>query len=500
MNKLKYDYTILTPFKLCVLENFPFIEADFDALTNYQIMCKMVEYMNSISKNQNLVQTNMIELNNWFNNLDVQEEINNKLDSMAESGELQEIIESYLNSNCIVAFNTLIDLKNGENLIEGSFACSYGKNSLNDGYGAFYKIRTINSSDVVDNDKIVALNTSNTLIAEKITFADENKRKYVFIGDSYGDGFSPDGNVTSWITLLANKLGLSSNDYKSLHLGGTGFSTNRPDYNFINLLNNQSADEYVTDVYVCGGYNDFGQTSSSIIDGIVNFNNRVKQLYPNATLHIGFIGWSSNSNKILQLRSALISYKKACDNNNLHFLKGCEFALHNYFKYFSSDGIHPNQTGQNSIATALYNCIKYGDANVIESETMYFSVNDGTSFSTALEMILQNGIVSLQDNASTTNGLSFNTPKEITGNYLVEVATLSNSLIIGNDKNGVAIHFSAVVNNGSNQYSNQNLILVIKDGKLYLGSPHASGGSYTSILVGSLQIISFSGSFSALMC
>ena len=41
------DVKNLTPFKLCVLQNFPFIEADFDARTNYQLLCKVVEYLNN---------------------------------------------------------------------------------------------------------------------------------------------------------------------------------------------------------------------------------------------------------------------------------------------------------------------------------------------------------------------------------------------------------------------------------------------------------------------
>lgn len=38
----------LTPFKLWTLQNFPFIEEDFDALTNYEIMCKIVEKLNEV--------------------------------------------------------------------------------------------------------------------------------------------------------------------------------------------------------------------------------------------------------------------------------------------------------------------------------------------------------------------------------------------------------------------------------------------------------------------
>lgn len=59
----------------------------------------------AIEENTNITeetQKAFIELQNYvrdyFNNLDVQEEINNKLDEMTESGVLQEIITSYLNS------------------------------------------------------------------------------------------------------------------------------------------------------------------------------------------------------------------------------------------------------------------------------------------------------------------------------------------------------------------------------------------------------------------
>ena len=31
----------LTPFKMQVLQTFPFIDADFDAITNYELLCKV---------------------------------------------------------------------------------------------------------------------------------------------------------------------------------------------------------------------------------------------------------------------------------------------------------------------------------------------------------------------------------------------------------------------------------------------------------------------------
>lgn len=88
--------TILSPFKGFALQNFPFIEADFDAITNYELMCKIVEHLNKTIEQQNITSENMENLLNWFNNLDVTEEINNKLDAMAQDGTLTDLIKSYI--------------------------------------------------------------------------------------------------------------------------------------------------------------------------------------------------------------------------------------------------------------------------------------------------------------------------------------------------------------------------------------------------------------------
>ena len=43
-----FKYINLSPFKWFVLENFPFIEADFDALTEWQLFCKLGKEINKI--------------------------------------------------------------------------------------------------------------------------------------------------------------------------------------------------------------------------------------------------------------------------------------------------------------------------------------------------------------------------------------------------------------------------------------------------------------------
>lgn len=100
-----YNYNKLTPFKKYIIQNFPYIDADFDALTNYELYAKVVEYLNKVIDSTNNQNEYIEELTNAFNNLhdyvedyfenlDVQDEINNKLDEMATNGQLQSLINA----------------------------------------------------------------------------------------------------------------------------------------------------------------------------------------------------------------------------------------------------------------------------------------------------------------------------------------------------------------------------------------------------------------------
>lgn len=175
-----FNYPKLAPFKWFVLQNFPFIEYDFDALTNWQLFCKLGKEMNKIIEKVNLSGEQVENLtnafnelesyvNNYFENLDVTTEIDAKLDEMAESGELAEIIAQYLELQGLLCFNTLNDLKNADNISDGSFVETFGTNSIGDGLTYKYKIRTLTSSDVIDNLQIIALENYPTLIAERIS-------------------------------------------------------------------------------------------------------------------------------------------------------------------------------------------------------------------------------------------------------------------------------------------------------------------------------------------
>lgn len=167
------------PFKdmVATIGNLP--TSFVDSMSYFDMLawlCKYIEdeiiptvnsYAGAIEEVQALYLQLKEYVDNYFENLDVQEEINNKLDDMAESGQLAEIISMYLNTNAIMAYNTVADLADAENVVDGTFARTYGKDTYNDGKGAFYKIREIRNTDVIDGDNIVAM-PDVTLVAEKM--------------------------------------------------------------------------------------------------------------------------------------------------------------------------------------------------------------------------------------------------------------------------------------------------------------------------------------------
>lgn len=170
------SYKNLRPFPLFMKTNFPFIENTFESLDVYGLLCKVVEYLNNVIENENIVTDNQqavynafVQLNDYvshyFDNLDVQEEINNKLDEMAESGELLDIITEYLNTKAIFTYDTLDDMKNGT-LQNGSYAQTLGRNEVNDRGGGIYKIVESEPStyyETLDNGLYAVLIVQNVL-------------------------------------------------------------------------------------------------------------------------------------------------------------------------------------------------------------------------------------------------------------------------------------------------------------------------------------------------
>lgn len=101
------EWKNLRPFDMWVQSNIPTVFGD--EMTYYEKLCKVIQLLNDTMTDVNLLHTEFIALNslfdklklyvdNYFENLDVQNEIDTKLDDMVESGDFDIILNTYLNS------------------------------------------------------------------------------------------------------------------------------------------------------------------------------------------------------------------------------------------------------------------------------------------------------------------------------------------------------------------------------------------------------------------
>ena len=173
-------------FKNWIIQNFPFLEDDFDALTDYELFCKMIEYVKTLVKDNKEFKKQLQDLENYIYNLNLQDEVNNKLDEMAQDGTLENIISQYIELMTTYTYNNIAEMKSATNLVNGSFARTSGFYSYNDGGGALYKIRTLVNTDVIDEITLIALNEP-TLVAELLKQDIMNVRQFGAKGDGVND-------------------------------------------------------------------------------------------------------------------------------------------------------------------------------------------------------------------------------------------------------------------------------------------------------------------------
>lgn len=180
LNLKTVDTVDTRPFKKLVMTIGELPTSFIESMTYYELLAWFTNYLETViipTVNNNAeavkeLQDLFIELkdfvDNYFENLDVQEEINNKLDEMAESGQLADIIAQYLTLAGVLGYLTVSDLAAADNLAAGSKAKTYGYKRLGDGVYDLYVIRSKTEDDVADGYNLVALTNLPTLIAERL--------------------------------------------------------------------------------------------------------------------------------------------------------------------------------------------------------------------------------------------------------------------------------------------------------------------------------------------
>lgn len=251
----------------------------------------------------------------YFDNLDVQNQINNKLDEMASDGTLENIINNQIFSQIN---SDISDLKNDVTVLN---------NLLNNNY------------------------YGNT----------------IFVGDSYGNkGVYP--TTDTWVDYMIKfmNLTLNSSAFNFCH-GGSGFTDDGVHITFLNALKSDGASiqdkSLIKNIIVCGGANDYISNESQIKSAIKEFVNYCKTTYPNAKIYIGMIGTSGTINAHSDRRASnlynVFNAYSSCADYGASYLNGVEYVMHNGI-WIQEDGIHPTSTGQVVLGRAIYQAFTTG--------------------------------------------------------------------------------------------------------------------------------------------
>ena len=331
-----------------------------ESMSYYETLCGLLYYLKhtvipTVNNNADAlieVQNLMVQLqqyvDNYFDNLDVQDEINNKLDDMVEQGTLQEIIADYLDSKAVFGFDTVSSMKQATNLLNGSYARTLGYHSKNDGGCALYKIRTITNDDVVDESLIIALN-DNTLIAELIINDFITPEQF----GSYGDGTHDD------TTTLQNAI---NSGYKIIGKNSYSITSVYLKNNYLKLLGRIDGQIEIGRNATLSGGEIHSKNDNAVIEIVNdvssprNMNSLIEnvKLYPttngigiylNATEYSMFNFTIQNC----EIESGNIGIK--FENANSHWITKCD--LNNIFLHSPTTGIKMINTGNQNNMTDI---------------------------------------------------------------------------------------------------------------------------------------------------
>lgn len=355
---------------------------------------------------------------------------------------------------------------------------------------------TINVKDSIARSGIektnVVLNTTNTnldALSNRVTKL--HHKGYIFIGDSYMQGYSPDGNISNtFVNQIINNLKIT--DVKISANGGASFANS--DNNFLTLLKNIDVTDKnsITNIVVFGGYNDYSWSKTDIITGMTNFFNYAKTNYPNAIISIGYVGFCTDSSTYNKRADSVSIYNEVSGQLGGNYLSGCEYILHNTNE-MSSDGKHPNITGHKMLASYCTTALMNGSCNPTSTESVSLVPAEGWTVDRPNNFIVikNGGVLTLQIDKNTFRHAAFTFKGDET-RYLI--GTFNNTSIFGNDNGltSLTVPCYCALTGYTSNYVSFPLKITLEHKKLYASTfnigENGIGGNYMSLPVSQIII------------
>lgn len=337
-----------------------------------------------------------------------------------------------------------------------------------------------------------------------------DNRKFIFLGDSYCEGYTPDGHIESWAVKLKNKMGLTDENCSIVYNGGWGFGY--PNKWFSTVLDRLPADDTFTDIVVCGGYNDKQATYNEINAGIADFVRVRDEKFPNAHIHVGFIGATAFPWSRSPFKSKIIDYIRSANQyENCSYLGNVEYSLLRLYECFASDGYHPNDLGQRLISDNLHQALITGSA---DCKFPYFSMAvspastwTGSSNLSFIGCEVENGTTYIEyTNQAPINLTNSNQSSLVCdGQHWLEVGDITAGFVCGTTYKNVVVPVNVIMRHsadssakwgsftGQLRFENKKVELAIVAG-------HETNGYLSLTGITNVQIFPFSGAFDSLFC
>lgn len=229
---------------------------------------------------------------------------------------------------------------------------------------------------------------------------EEKTRRVIMIGDSYGEQDS-DQDITKfyWEYIRDNLNLIEGVSFYEKFLIGAGFGNGEFLTNLISLSPSITDKYGITDIIVCGGWNDSDNTQSYGTDeayaaGVMAFYTYVKNTYINAQVTLAHISWADYRDDAfyVKMNRSLTRYIKSCNNYGWKYIVNSEYILRNQpSDIWQQDAAHPNNKGQQILGLGLVSPILtdsansqiiIGDITVIGTKKITFNPDGSITWST----------------------------------------------------------------------------------------------------------------------
>ena len=228
-------------------------------------------------------------------------------------------------------------------------------------------------------------------------------------------------------------------------------------------------------IIVGGGYND-ADNYTSIGHSMSLFVVKCKTNFPNAKILVAPFGWCveglttgvHENKKITNLINMVLEYQEKALANGIGYIPNIYSVMHKT-EFFSSDYVHPNESGEYNIALAIANYLQSGYFNTFKHMNT-INCFDNIVWSSGIS-----GDIKLQATVDCDNTYLQILGGTITGNFS-NITLNGGNIVLGTVRSAtihgyystIAIDIPAVVKTIDNKYIEVNACVSVRQNKLYM--------------------------------